>query len=285
MPYYYYFVEISAAWLAALWVSRVWKKEPRALLIRLIKHKHSLWIALVIVIAPTSIIRPLLVKFLPEANPLADGMSIRELLLFGTFAFDGVIYALAAILCVAALGETDFHLPRRRIFAVSAMLVFAPYVIWELDSFLKVFLSVYQFFSQIFLPIMIIAVSRMLILYLEDQQTAAKDLLKRNRTVRRALIIGLLPTLLIIGSVSAGMNGAINRSLLAIDTQFWLDYALLFVCGISVFCCYKASFMLFSLKMKEANLCGILLLILNGYIAFFSNRSIWPWCQDWPWLF
>jgi len=82
-----------------------------------------------------------------------------------------------------------------------------------------------------------------------------------------AILIGLLPSamllLLFAGSKQGGSPfGVFNNS---------LNNIVVFIFTVSIFCCFIASFLLFTRREFLAILAGILLLFLNICIAFFSG--------------
>ena len=73
------------------------------------------------------------------------------------------------------------------------------------------------------------------------------------------MCIGLLPSALLLMAGAFALEHGTARELWA------------FVCFISVICCFIASFMLFARKTAAAVLGGLVLLLLNGFVAFFSG--------------
>jgi hypothetical protein len=81
------------------------------------------------------------------------------------------------------------------------------------------------------------------------------------RNLAPALVIGFLPSALLLGAIAVSSAGKLSGS--DADAMLWF-------CSIaSVVCCFVASFMLFTRKTAGAVAGGILLLALNGFIAFF----------------
>jgi hypothetical protein len=92
-----------------------------------------------------------------------------------------------------------------------------------------------------------------------DGATAAGPPPRRSSTL--ALLIGFAPSVFLLAGISIAATAPLSNDASAV--LLWLGS------GASVICCFTASILMFSKKTGPAILWGIILLFLNGFIAFF----------------
>jgi glycerol-3-phosphate acyltransferase PlsY len=80
---------------------------------------------------------------------------------------------------------------------------------------------------------------------------------QKKKSPAVALLLGFLPTAIILGFRMVHPN--ISRTTIIV------------ACVVSVLCCFVSSFMLFARGTGLAILAGVIFLILNGFIAFFTG--------------
>jgi hypothetical protein len=86
----------------------------------------------------------------------------------------------------------------------------------------------------------------------------------KKKSPALALILGFLPT---------PMALLLLPNLMGHPAPHYLRGISIALCLFSAFCCFASSFMLFARRTGLAIMAGILFLIVNGLIAFFSGCS------------
>lgn len=77
-----------------------------------------------------------------------------------------------------------------------------------------------------------------------------------------ALMLGFAPTVIVLLLVMISTTGAGN------SLPNWKSLPIV-LCGICAFCCFTSSFLLFQRRTAMAIVGGLLLMLINGCIAFF----------------
>jgi hypothetical protein len=248
------FCEWVVSFGVAFWISKNWAQNPPSPLVRLVKHPQRFWLAVAFGIAPPilgALLWPVLLR-LYQSHGLSAQTPISYLLAL----VYGTLLGLSASCCAApATAEEPFRPARAG--AVSAALIIASYLF---GSFF--FMPLLHAGVGIVVAIVVLVVARA---SMGGAAAPSPDSANASPVARRnpalALIIGFIPSALILGAI--GVASATNLGKQESDALLW-------VCSfVSVLCCFGASILLFSRKTGGAIAGGVLLMLLNAFIAFF----------------
>jgi len=247
-------VEWGVAFALAMWVAQVWSREPAPFPVWMARHRARTWFMIAFGVTPpiiAAVLRGLLAAMYARSNGPAIALPISYLL----SALFGFLTGVAAVCCTAPASAQRSFRPQPAA-GLSAALVVAPLSVGTLLGF---HLAVYMT-AEIIFPILILAVARP---FFGASDFPARDpaMPPAPRNLAPALILGFAPSALLLIALAVGSAAQFSRE---------ASTALLWFCSvISVFCCFAASFMLFSRKTGGALAGGIALLLVNAFIAFF----------------
>lgn len=251
-------LELLVSIAVIAWLAEDWKRNANARIARWLMGSRGIWLSISLAVAP-----PILAMLLGQAIILlfksAPWNAFGMAFFFALSMFYGVLLAMAAVSCappVDAEGRNRFG----PAVAICVALIFLPALLAWFGHFQPLF-SVVQ---RVFLAAMIITVARLI---LGDREppartdpTAPAPALK---SPARALLIGFAPSALSL--IALPVADALHSSRSDSDSLLWM------LCAVSIVCCFVASGMLFARRTGGAVLCGILFLLLNSFIAFFSG--------------
>lgn len=89
---------------------------------------------------------------------------------------------------------------------------------------------------------------------------------EKRKSPASALILGFAPTAILLFIFFLGSTGLFDKTSKSLGNT-----VLGLVCIVSVGCCFASSFLLFRRKTALAIFGGMVFLLLNGFIAFFSG--------------
>ncbi|MDR3405246.1 MAG: hypothetical protein P4L99_22315 [Chthoniobacter sp.] len=252
------FLHVFCEWVVsfgiAFWIAQVWRQTPVPLVVRVARHPQRFRLAVAFGIAPPilgALLWPLLLRFYQS-----HGLSMQVPISYTLSVVYGTLLGLSASCCVApAAAEEPFRPGRAG--AISAALIVAAYLFGWLF-----FMPLLHAAVEIVFTIVVLFATRAI----PGGTTApspgspnASPVVRRSPTV--ALIIGFVPSALILGTIAVASWANLGKQ---------ESYALLWICSVvSVLCCFVASIMLFTRKTGGAIAGGILLMLLNAFIAFF----------------
>ncbi|MEP6669494.1 MAG: hypothetical protein ABJF10_10100 [Chthoniobacter sp.] len=239
----------------AYWVAQIWTQSPSPLVVRLARHPQRFWLAIAFGIAPP-ILGLLLWPVLLASYQSAAGVYLRIPISYALAVIYGVLVGLAASCCAApATAEEPFRPARAG--GVSAALIVASFLF---GSF--VFQPLLHMITGLVTAVAVLVVSRLCLG--ESAATlsgSASTVPSPRRSPAIALVTGFIPSALILGAIAVASSTNLGKD---------ESNALLWICSIvSVFCCFGASIALFTRKTGGAIAGGILLMLLNAFIAFF----------------
>lgn len=257
-------VALAAALATVWWISRAAAAETgigRRAVGKLLGNPYRFWIAIALLLAPSMLgfllFRPVF-RYLPTSG---SGLIVAEVLTVGIGLLAGCFSGVAAA-CVAAprkpggefLVKTAYLLAAALIILPSLFGVGASWVAYIVGPFLRV---------SCLLVAQLLLNHKMLDPQLSDPNSPPA-LPAEARSPVPALIIGFLPSAvaLLLISTSSLLPNLSNST-----TQVLLTLG----CVVSLACCVAASILLFKRRTGLAILGGVLLLLLNAFIAFFSG--------------
>jgi len=239
----------------AFWIAQIWTQTPVPFVVQLVRHPQRFWLAIAFGIAPpilAMLLWPVLIGLYKN-----EGLAVARIpISYALSVIYGVLVGVAASCCAApATAEVPFRPARAG--GVSAALIVASFVF---GSFL------YQ--PLLHMGVGIVTAAAVLFgarLCLGGPAAPTREAANASPVPRRspavALVVGFIPSALILGAIAVASSTNLGKQ---------ESDALLWICSvISVFCCFGASIALFSRKTSGAITGGILLLLLNAFIAFF----------------
>jgi len=247
-------VEWVVSFGVAFWISKSWTQNPSSPLVRLARHPQRIWLAVAFGSAPPILGALLWHVLLPFYR--SHGLAMQTPISFLISVVYGALLGLSAS-CCAAPATADEPFRPGRAGAISAALMLAPYLFSWLFS-----MPLLRAGVEIVFTVVVLLATRAI----PGGATApSSGSPSANPGVRRgpavALIIGFVPAALILATIAVASSTNLGKQ---------ESYALLWVCSVvSVICCFTASIMLFSRKTGGAIAGGVLLMLLNAFIAFF----------------
>lgn len=249
--------EWAAAFAIAFWISQAWAQSPAPALVQLVRSPLRPWLMAAFGIAPpilSLLLQPLLIKIYTSGAGLGAQIPLSYFLSL----IYGVLVGLAASCCVApATAEQEFRPGPPA--AISAVLIFVSFL---LGSLLR-FQFIVHTLGGITVALVVLFIARWMIAAetppaLPTEQPVTTPV---QRALWPALIIGFLPAALVMATIAVASAMNLGRE---------ASNALLWLCSIvSGICCFAASILLFKRHTGRAMAGGILLLLLNAFIAFF----------------
>ena len=257
-------LEFVAAFAAAVAVEHMLKQNADAAIGRLLASPLRFGWAAGFVIAPT-LIGLFLNGAMTALYRSEHWASVAHLVSYFLSVVFGALTGLGATCCAASVdGSGRFRLGH--VAAICAPLVLIPLLLVWLGRFRPEFSAI----IHIFLDVTILAVARVII---GDRSVPPPEPGEPRVLVSpmRSLIIGFTPSALLLAAF--GVVSALNLPKADSAVLLWCCSA------VSVVCCFVASGMLFSRKTGGAILGGIMLMLLNAFIAFFFGccASLNPW--------
>lgn len=247
-------MEFCGSLAVVYWASQSWKRTPPPPVVKWARHSQNLWIALGFGVAPTVISQ----LFMPQLMAFYKA-GLGAPVSFGLAALYGALFGVAAICSVTSPGAGG---PLRvgRALGVSAVLIFTPYFIGWLGGFrTPLYIAIHTF-----LAVAVLVIARLLTGDRPAPVSGPPPLRGSARSPGLALVIGFLPSAIVLlcltlSSYFPSMSNDVTRALL------------IAACVGSLVCCLTASIMLFKRKTGAAIAGGVVLLLLNGFIAFFCG--------------
>jgi len=244
-----YAAQFAAAVGILLWVGRAWRNAPGSLLVRLAGHERRYLIALGCLIAPMILgwgfFRPLLMML---------DVSVSQWLWLGVSVLAGLFVGMA-VSCVVAPAQPEGRFHTKTGFIVLVLLILAPLC----------FVSLGGPFSpplHLFLDVAVLFVATLLLRKRDDPTPSSPGAPQNSPTL--AIILGFFPSAL--GLFLIAMANAFPH--IGNDAA----RAILFTaCLLSIVCCFAASILLFKRRTGLAIFGGVMLMLLNAFIALFTG--------------
>lgn len=244
----------------AYWIARAWSQTPAPALVRLVRHPLRPWWMILFGIAPallSLVLRPMLIQLYNTGHGGA-WIPISYFLSLGY----GVLIGLAASCSTVPAAEQAPFRPGPAA-AVSAVLIVVGYSLGALLRFQEV---VYTAGEMIAAAVILLVARAMIVVEPPPTLGAEQQPPPVQRNLAPALVIGFLPAAMVLAgiAIASGMR-------LGPET---VKALLLLACIVSIFCCFTSSIMLFRRHTGRALAGGILLMLLNGFIAFFFGCCV-----------
>ncbi len=251
-------VELAAALAVVVGVARGWQSTPAPFGVRLVRQTGRLWLAIIYAVLPGFFglltQRPMLQLYQHEAWSFA-----RLPVTFSLSVFYGILLGLAASCCASPVGANE-KFPWRPALAIGLLLVVLPNLFW-------VGTMPYRVAMRFVLVVSIVTVARLCRegrpAPVADGATPADPATPAppRRSPTMALLIGFAPSVILLAGITIATTAPLSNDASAV--LLWLGS------GVSVLCCFTASILIFSRKTGAAIFWGLVLLLLNGFIAFF----------------
>jgi len=241
----------------AFWIAQSWEESPVPPLVGLVRHPQRMWSAIGFGLAPlilSMILRaPLISLYQHEYLKFA-----RLPVAYALATIYGALLGIGATCAVApARAETPFQPGAAGVLsavfiAVSTGLFF---LLWRQPNWYPWYVT-----GDILLKLGVLVVARK---WAGDAvpAPAASSAPPVRRNLALALVLAFVPSALLLGAITVAANGHATGA----------DYVPLLWCLsiASAACCFFVSRTLFSRHTSGAIVGGVLLLLLNGFIAFF----------------
>ena len=263
-------VELAAALAVIVWIAHGWQSTSVTLGTRLVRQPGRLWLSIIYAVLPGILALltrgPLLQLYRHEEWALAQVLNFSLSLLYG------IILGMAASCCASPVGANE-KFRRGPALAIGTLLVVVPIVVSNLLLMGIVGTAVMMRFIWIIHFVAVVSIVTVSRLWLGNRPAPTADAATAadpgtaappRRSSTLALVIGFAPSVILLAGITVAATAPLsNVSNDAADVLLWLGS------GASVICCFTASILLFSRKTGPAILWGIILLLLNGFIAFF----------------
>jgi hypothetical protein len=256
--------ELAAALAVVVWVAQGWQATPVPLGVRLVRQTGRLWLAIIYAVLPGFL--GLLMRWPLLQLYRHDSWSFARVPLpFLLSSLYGILLGLAASCCASSVDANEkFRLVPA--LSIGLLLVVVPNLLWvgtmplTMMPFVVVVIRFVLVVSIVVVAHLCIAVRSTTV---ADGATAAgpPPLAPPRRSSTLALLIGFAPSVFLLAGFSIAATAPLSNDASAV--LLWLGS------GASVICCFTASVLMFSRKTGPAILWGIILLLLNGFIAFF----------------
>lgn len=255
-------------WVIALWIRQAWSQNPEPLPVALIRHPQRVWLMLACGIAPALIylmLNPVLMPLF--TNRALMGMWVP--ISYGLSAVYGVFLGFAACCCAAP------STPQQEFRAGMAATVGAVVIVisYSVGAAFHAPLFVHALVAMTVAVVVLLIARSMIATALPSPTSSsqpppltldpAEAALVRPRLLWPALIIGFLPTALLLITLSIAFSDKFHFDRDTSDALLWL------CSGVSVVCCFTASILLFKRSTGGAIAGGILFMLLNAFMGFF----------------
>jgi hypothetical protein len=259
------FCELAAAFGVTYWIEENWDASPPSPLVRLIRHRQRFWLALAFG-AAALILGQLLRVPLTMLYGAPDLKFLWVPVSYVLSVVYGALFGLAGSSCAApATAEKGF--PWGRAAGIGAALVVLTYLL------IRPFWDKPWLRTAVDLVIVVVVLVVAHLCFGEPSAPGvaadpARSSVRRSLTL--PLIFGFLPSVLLMAAIGIATTTPLGRE--ESEGLFWVASI------VSVVCCFGSSIALFTRKTGGAIAGGILLMLLNGFIAFFFGccASITP---------
>jgi hypothetical protein len=269
----YVLLALGLATGAVWWAARMLSTNPDSKIARLFRHPQRVIIALGCVLLAWNFHLVVWVVLARTFNLGSGGQSTLFAISMMLTILDGVLLGFAGA-CFLAPPRSNGEPATTRAFAMAATLVLIPALTTSLHLFQSrasyLLVSAPHIFLQCALVVVIFALTSpksIIAPTMDPSKTppaTPPPIPPKLGSPGRALAFGFAPAgmiLLLITCASSGLGNQMSNE----AVTAWLILG----CIASIVCCFVASFMLFKRKTGAAIAGGILLMLLNAFIAFF----------------
>jgi hypothetical protein len=246
--------EWGVAFAVAYWLAQSWTREPASFGVRMVRLPERFWLAMAFGIGPAVLSiflrQPMMNLYTHESWAVA-----RLPVGYALSIIYGALVGLAASCAVApATAKERFRTAAAG--GTGAALIIVSYLLGSVQWFRPLLHATIELVGAV-------AVLSVAYACVQAQPGISVEAVSTppRRSPALALIVGFLPSVLVLATI--GVASSTNLGKQESDALLWLGSI------VSVFCCFGASIALFTRKTGGAIAGGILLLLLNAFIAFF----------------
>jgi len=248
-------IELVAAAGIVFWVGRRLKSKRDSGLGRFVLHPRRVWFALVLFLVPMVMERMFFLRML--SRPPGSGGVIHFSIILSVILdvnYGGMYGVVGCLLAVPENEQKQFN--SRLALGIAAAFVL-------LFSGVSMFGGFYRPFSVDYIPVILAALAfftfRASRPFPKKNAGASPDVVEpqKLKSPALALVIGFLPSALILAIMPTATGGKVSVDLLMVG------------CVVGIICCFTSSFMLFRRRTKLAIFGGVIFLLLNAVISLF----------------
>ena len=246
--------EWGVAFAVAYGLAQSWTREPASCVVRMVRRPERLWLAMAFGIGP-AVLSMLLRQPMMNLYTHASWAFARLPVAYGLSMIYGALVGLAASCAVAPVTAKE-RFRTAAAAGTSAALIIVSYLLGSVLWFQPLLHATIELIGAV----VVLGVAYACV---GTQPGSSVEVVSKppRRSVALALVVGFLPSALVLAAI--GVAASMNLGKQESDALLW-------ICSVvSVFCCFGASIALFTRKTGGAIAGGILLMLLNAFIAFF----------------